>query len=429
MNIVRAILALILLTIFNNALKAQNEAGLYLDSLKWTAVGNSPGIKMLNARLDVVKNRIPQSSNLPDPVLTLGLVNMPTGSFSFDQDPMTSKMIGISQKFPFPGKLSSVQSLNAIDSIAVIYDIEEEKNRIKRDVEKAYWELLYLVKAERITEDKKELLKNIFDVVSTKYTVSQASQHNLFNVQLSISRLDEKLEDLTWKKKSAEETLKALIVLQEEITFFDNILDSVKLSSVDYGSVENIALEMRPLFKKISSYRQKADLLEESADYDYYPDFNLAVQYNQRDNTEGINRELDDLVSLRLGINLPLNYGGKRSAKVDEAVSYKYYYDQMLSSEKQYFKIAAEESLNRISSLIEREKLLNGLTLLQARENFNAALAGYQVGDVDFANVIEAVNQMLETEMDIYRIRKEYLSEKSQLSYLAGTDIRSNHEK
>ena len=73
--------------------------------------------------------------------------------------------------------------------------------------------------------------------------------------------------------------------------------------------------------------------------------------------------------------------------------------------------------------------MLSELTLLQARQNFNAALAGYQVGDVDFVNVIEAVNQMLETELDIYRIRKEYLIQKSKLSFLAGTDIGSFYEK
>ena len=428
MNLVRAISALILLTISFSAISAQKNVEIYLDSLKIEAVINSPGIKMLNAKLDAVKYKIPQNSNLPDPILTLGLVNMPVGSFSFDEDPMTSKMIGLSQKFPFPGKLSSLESVNAIDSNVVIFEIEEEKNRIKRDVENGYWELIYLAKTEKITADKKELLQNIFDVVSTKYTVSEASQQNLFNVQLSISRLDEKLKDIKWKQKTAQETLKVLILSGEEITVHESLLDSIILLTGKYEDLENIALEQRPLFKKISAYRQKAELLEEAADYDYYPDFNLALQYNQRDNTAGISRDLDDLVSVRVGMNLPINYGGKRSSKIDEAISYKYYYDQMLDSERQFFKISAEESLNRISSLIEREKLLNELTLLQAQQNFNAALAGYQVGDVDFINVIEAVNQMLETELDIYRIRKEYLIQQSQLSFIAGTDIGSFYE-
>ena len=211
MNLVRAISALILLTLCCNKIIAQSNQENYLDSLKMEAVKNSPGIKMLSGKLDAVKNKIPQNSNLPDPVLTLGLINMPAGSFSFDEDPMTSKMIGLSQKFPFPGKLSSLELINAIDSNVVILEIEEEKNKIKRDVENAYWDLIYLAKAEIITGEKKELLKNIFDVVSTKYTVSEASQHNLFNVQLSLSRLDEKLEDIKWKRKTAQEKLKALI--------------------------------------------------------------------------------------------------------------------------------------------------------------------------------------------------------------------------
>ncbi len=429
MNLVRAILALIILTIYGNALSAQENAELYLDSLRAKGVANSPAIKMLNARLDAVRSKIPQNSNLPDPVLTFGLSNLPTGSFSFDQDPMTSKMVALSQSFPFPGKLSSVESLNAIDSNVVIFEIEEEKNKIKRNIENAYLELIYLVKAERITADKKDLLNNIFGVVSTKYMVSEASQQNLFNVQLSLSRLEENLEDIVWRKKTAEEKLKALILTGEEITVHESLLDSIVIHNSDYAEIENLAMDSRPLFRKISAYRQKADLLEQTADYDYYPDFNVALQYNQRENTAGINRDLDDLVSIRVGLNLPINYGGKRSSKIDEAVSYKYYYDRMLDSEKQLFRIAAEESLNKISSLREREKLLNDLTMLQAVQNYKAALAGYQVGNVDFVNVIEAVNQMLQTELDIYRIRKKYLIQQSELSFLTGTDIGRIYEK
>ena len=79
-----------------------------LDSLIRTSIEVSPKINMLKAKRNAAYNRIEQNSNLPDPVLTLGLRNLPTNSFSFNQDPMTQTAIGLRQTIPFPGKLSAI---------------------------------------------------------------------------------------------------------------------------------------------------------------------------------------------------------------------------------------------------------------------------------------------------------------------------------
>ena len=41
---------------------------------------------------------------LDDPMLEAGVINVPTNSFSFDREDMSMKMIGLSQRLPFPGK-------------------------------------------------------------------------------------------------------------------------------------------------------------------------------------------------------------------------------------------------------------------------------------------------------------------------------------
>ncbi len=76
-----------------------------LDLLIEEAISVSPRLNMLRAKKDASFNRIEQNSNLPDPMLTLGLMNLPVNSFSFTQEPMTGKIVGLSQMFPFPGKV------------------------------------------------------------------------------------------------------------------------------------------------------------------------------------------------------------------------------------------------------------------------------------------------------------------------------------
>ena len=55
-----------------------------LDLLVEEAIRLSPKLKMLEAKRLAAGNRIDQKSNLPDPVLTLGIMNLPTNTFSFN---------------------------------------------------------------------------------------------------------------------------------------------------------------------------------------------------------------------------------------------------------------------------------------------------------------------------------------------------------
>ncbi|MCF8414242.1 MAG: hypothetical protein K9G44_12550, partial [Melioribacteraceae bacterium] len=82
-----------------------------LESLIQKAISVSPEIKMLEAKWETAKNRIPQNSNLPDPTLTFGIANLPINSFSFSQEPMTGKFLALSQGIPFPGKLESSEKV------------------------------------------------------------------------------------------------------------------------------------------------------------------------------------------------------------------------------------------------------------------------------------------------------------------------------
>ena len=97
MNI-KKILIFVLIAIANSF--SQTES---LQELINTAIEVSPKIKMLQMKKEAASDRIEQNSNLPDPTLTLGLANLPVNSFSFTQEPMTGKIVGLSQAFPFPG--------------------------------------------------------------------------------------------------------------------------------------------------------------------------------------------------------------------------------------------------------------------------------------------------------------------------------------
>ncbi len=411
---------LFLLMVFG-ILITQTFAQTGLDTLISRAITVSPKLKMLQAKLDAAEDRVPQVSNLPDPTLTLGLMNLPTNSFSFTQEAMTGKAVGLSQQFPFPGKLNTMGKVSEKDAGIIKQEIDDAKNEIIKDVSNAYYELGFIRKAISIELKSKKLLKSIEEVVKTKYSVGTASQQNLMKVELQITNIDDKLDELSNKESSQLSIMNSYLLKPAETAI--SIPDSFNINyiSVTQTDLDSLAKMNRPFLKGIDIAEEKAGLQKSLASYDYYPNFSVGVQYTQRDRIAQSNTNLHDLVSLVVGISLPLNYGGKVTAKVEETEAMQELYRQQYNSSMQILNANFGSAVSRLNTLQKRIKLIEQGLLPQADQTLKAALSGYQVGQIDFINVIDAENNLFTIETNLYRLKTDYMKEKASLEFLAGT--------
>lgn len=395
----------------------------YLQDLINTAIEVSPKIKMLEMKKLAASNRIEQNSNLPDPMLTLGFANLPVNSFSFTQEPMTGKIVGLSQAFPFPGKLGEQADVNEKDVDIVEQEILDAKNEIRKNVIKNYNELSFSRESIQIAESSKDLLNNIAEVVRTKYSVSTASQQNLLKIELEITNISEKIEDLKSKEQSQVSILNAFLLRTTDSQIITEQFSEINYEKFTVDALVDSAVKYRPFLEGIKEAKQKEVLKKSLVEYDYYPNFNLALQYSFRDKIERTNTPLDDFFSVMVGISLPLNYGGKVSARVEESESMQKLYDEQYNMSVQILQSSFGSSVAKLSSLKERIKLISEGSLLQANENLKTTLTSYQVGQVDFLNVIDAQNSLLKIENDLYRLKTDYLNEIAELEFLTGTEF------
>ncbi len=387
------------------------------------AIEVSPKIKMLEMKKLAASNRIEQNSNLPDPMLTIGFANLPVNSFSFTQEPMTGKIIGLSQAFPFPGKLSEQADVNRKDVDIVEQEILDAKNEIRKNVIKSYNELVYFRKAIEIANANKDLLNNIAEVVRTKYSVSSASQQNLLKVELEITNLTEKIEDLNSKENSQLAVINALLLRPNNSSIDTKNIQDIKYQQLNVEALIDSAIKYRPFLEGIKEAKQKETLKNSLAGYEYYPNFNLALQYSFRDKIEKTNTPLDDFFSVMIGISLPLNYGGKVSSKVEETEAMQNLYDEQYQMSLQVLRSSFGSSVAKLNSLQQRIKLISEGSLIQANENLKSTLTSYQVGQVDFLNVIDAQNSLLKIENDLYRLKTDYLNEIAEIEFLTGIEF------
>ncbi len=384
----------------------------------------SPKIKMLEMKKLAAQNRIEQNSNLPDPMLTFGVVNLPTNSFSLTQEQMTGAIVGLRQDLPFPGKLSEQADVNSKDADIVEQEILDAKNEIRKNVIRTYNEIIFYRNAIGIAESSKDLLNNIAEVVRTKYAVSAASQQNLLKVELEITNLTEKIEDLKSKEESQISMLNSYLLRSADSPITTEEFPEVSYKNISVNALVDSAEKYRPFLEGIKDAKQKEVMKKSLADYDYYPNFSFSVAYTFRDEIAATNTPLNDFLSFVVGISIPLNYGGKVSSKVEETEAMQKLYDEQYNMSVQMLQGIFGSSVAKINSLKERIMLTEEGSLIQANENLKTTLTSYQVGQVDFLNVIDAQNSLLKIENDLYRLKTDYLNEVAELEFLTGTKLK-----
>ncbi|MBK5095217.1 MAG: TolC family protein, partial [Deltaproteobacteria bacterium] len=164
-----------------------------LRSLVREALERDPDLQSTQLTAEAKDQRILPAGSLPDPMLSLAYANLPVDDFSLDKEPMTSRNIGFTQAFPFPGKLSLKEEIARLDAVQAADRVESVKNLVRFRVKKDFFLLLQNREVTRLAEKNKALLGGLLAVANSRYSVGKAPQQDLFKAQVEISRLENML--------------------------------------------------------------------------------------------------------------------------------------------------------------------------------------------------------------------------------------------
>jgi len=386
---------IILLTFSGYLLSSPNDFVNQSNLLKeWIqeALENNPRLEAAHQRVLSTEKVIPQAGALPDPQLSFGLSNLPVNSFSFNQEPMTGKVIGIMQMFPFPGKLSLSTDIAEYEAAAVKYQKEEIRNQIIQMVKKVYFDLYAVDRAIETTEKNRTLMEQFIHMAETKYKTGSGLQQDVLRAQVEISKLED--EFIMWKQKRISVTARLNALLNRPV--YTRIEKTSLGLMIPDGPKKRFSAEEieknRPLLKAWHQKIQKAETEVELTERDVLPDFMVGASYRQRSDLADM-RQMTDFFSATLSVDIPLYMNRKQKAKVAEReMAFK-----AVKSEYENIKINVLSEIESILAELERNQkrveLYKGGLLIQAQQSLESAQAGYKVGKVDFLTLIN--NRML----------------------------------
>lgn len=355
------------------------------------ALSANPGLAAIEARAKALAEIPDQVEALPDPVLSVNMANLPLDSFSFTQEAMTQFQVGITQALPYPGKLALRAEAASQEARAAEADLKEKQLQLVRDVKTVWWNLFYLDRALEVIARNQILLEQFVNVAETRYTVGRGLQQDILLAQLELSKLSDSEIRVQNMRENERVRLNVLMDHAAESTIQLPASVDEKLLALSRSAVlQQRAIAARPKLvaqtERMGAARSRIDLAKK----DYAPDFKVGAVYGLRsgNNLDGSSRA--DLGSIRFSMNLPLYTGSKQDRAVDQR-----------NAEWLQQKYRLQDQRNQVASQVERAmidyyKAGEKVTLFQleiipqARQTVDAMMAGYQVGKVDFLNLVDS---------------------------------------
>jgi cobalt-zinc-cadmium efflux system outer membrane protein len=415
-----AVLALVILSPIASPAQADNEEGSPLAILVQQALANNPRIEAALQQYRAAGQKISQAGALPDPQVTLGLMNLPVNSFSFDQEPMTGKVVGIMQMFPFPGKQALAANMARIEASAMKQLEEEVRGQIVQAVKRVYFDIFAVDRARETAERNLALMKQFVRVAEARYATGSGLQQDVLRAQVELARLEDGLLQWDQKRRSLEARLNALLN-RPEGSGFEITRPELDLPASDPPpvSAEGLA-QTRPLLRAWTDRLEKAGVAVKFATRDRWPNFTVGASYSQRDNLQN-GAVMHDFLSVTFSLNIPLFTKRKQGAAVaeralDRAAAEAGYRNALnvVMADAQSAKAALEQSRKRVA-------LFEGGILLQARQSLDSARAGYEAGKVDFLTLINNAMMVENYEQQYYAALADYFKALADFEFAAGT--------
>jgi len=407
------------------------------------ALENDPWLKSNEHAQRSMEAMSVAAGELPDPTMSVGLANLPTDTFDFDQEPMTQFKVGITQMFPKGDTLSLKRKQLELLSEQFPYQRQDRKARLAVMAGNLWLEAYLNQESISLIKRDRPLFQQLGDVAEASYSVAlgKTRQQDIIRAQLELTRLDDRLSALRQKKDTVLENLAELLsgnfrgeyrendgtdpfMFSGREIELDKTLPDISMLEPDlYQQQQKLDPQVLYAFLQnhpaVLAFDQKIEATDTGVDLarqNYKPSWGVNASYGYREDApNGAKRA--DFVSVGVTFDLPLFTKNRQDKQVESAVETA----QSVKTDKWLLirKMVADfESYRaKLKVLNERSDLYRRDLLPQMHDQAEASLNAYTNDEGDFAEVVRARIAELNAKLDSLNIEVERQKTLIQLNY------------
>jgi outer membrane protein TolC len=387
-----------------------------LEELLKAAAENNPEIKSSSQAAAASRALVPAAGALPDPTLkfeNLGHLIPPT---LMRGDPSSARAYGVEQEIPFPGKRGIKENIASVEAESGQWNHQLVQFKVISELKQAFFELYLVHKSTDILSKDKELLENFENIAESRYKVGQTSQQDVLKAQVEQSKILDRLLILEQKKRIAEAKINSLLYRPADTPL--GAPADFRKAELSYSLEEltQLALSNSPALKVSQSEVNRREQEVELAGKDFYPDFALGFTYFERDQNPG-------MYGLMMSAKVPLYFREKQRPELEAAGLNLSSARNMRDNTSSTVLYQVQETYTLAKTAEKLANLYGAAIVPQSNLALNSAIANYEVGKIDFLQLIDASVSLLEYQLKYHEATVEFHKALAQLEPLVGVEL------
>jgi outer membrane protein TolC len=279
----------------------------------------------------------------------------------------------------------------------------------------------------RLIEQDRNLFEHLVDVAESSYASARggARQQDLIRAQLELTRLEDRLTRLDQQYAVAASRLgqwlqppglpaQSLQSLGRELPPLSLAYPQLLQDADATGLAQQLSKHptLQSLEQRIAASETRVSLAEQK----YKPQWQLSASYGYRDD-DPMGRDRADFFSVGVAFDLPLFTSRRQDQQVQSAVadSEATRTDRALELRRMLAEFDTQRS--RLARLERRRQLYESRLLQEMQEQAEASLTAYTNDEGDFAEVVRARIDVLNTRIEALDIEVDRLKTISRLNY------------
>ena len=330
----------------------------------------------------------------------------------------------VAQQFPWVGTLRLRGDLAAKDVQVAIAELATAQLDVVERVKRAYFDLAYGERAERILLDNRALVEDFIEIARTQYETGKTSQQDVLSAEVVLVDLDRELLAIRQGLETSKADLAELMHINPESdlrTTPDIILGDVP---TQIETLYQLAVASRPELKgRLAAVSRDATAVE-LARLRYKPNVTLGLNYGLMTKANSVSPVADgkDTLGLFVGFNLPV-YHTKLAAGVLEAQTRAIADAKLYEAERDGTLREIKDLLSRARAQRETLSLFEESILPRAREALDVAVSDYQTADLNFLTLISALREVLQIELQVVQFESELGKSLASLERAVGLQV------
>ncbi|MBH1659553.1 TolC family protein [Stenotrophomonas maltophilia] len=356
-----------------------------LESIRAWVLEHNPELRAMDFEAQAAEARIQPAGALPDPTASLGFRGLDPDKPWRSAGAEREVNYALRQRLPLWGKRALARTAASQDAVAVGLDRRTPARALLADAEAAYARYWHADQAVAVLDRRIALLRQVEEMAGVRYALGRAAQQDAIRAQVEQTRLPRERIERRATKPAAAATLNAVLGRRADAPLAT--ADEAPRLAVHSASLAE-ALDDADAPPAVRSPQARAAAARTNVVLqrrNRFPDITLGVGAMQFGN--GI-----ESTELMFEVEIPFQQRARRERERESRLLE----DAALARRDATLRAVEERGASAWSQWTnarERRGLIENTLLPQADATWQSALASYQVGEVDFGTLLEALNE------------------------------------